>query len=92
MTDRFTVRNIVDKLIGPITPLGETNEDSVRYKNLEELCGLTHSFLTDIEMLRKYKNVPEHSRKKAGEYADDFLSEIALDFDLRNVGTEHEAD
>lgn len=35
MENKFTVVEIVENLIGKINPVGETNEDEIRFENLK---------------------------------------------------------
>ena len=72
----MTYHQIVMKLIGKVEPVGETETDSVRLGNLEELCGLMDKLLYDIILVAGQKDCPEYSRKKAGEFAYKYLQEI----------------
>jgi hypothetical protein len=55
---------IVNKLIGPIEPVGETTTDERRYENLKAQCELVEHLILDIQYVAK----------RAGEYADKFLT------------------
>lgn len=67
---------IINKLIGPINPVGETNTDNTRFENLKTQCELVQQL---VEQLRDtaiiYKDSVEFSVKRAGAYADSFLTE-----------------
>ena len=65
--------DVVRKLAGPIRPIGETREDESRYKNLEAIIDLVDLLLDDIEEVSINKSRQEHSMKKAGDRANDFL-------------------
>ena len=66
---------IVKKLIGYIDPVGETNIDDKRFENLKAMCELVNNLVTEIDEVSFYnKNKDEYSRKRAGEYANNFLA------------------
>ena len=67
---------IVKKLIGPIDPIGETNEDNDRYENLKEVTDLVDKLLFDIVQVALQKDRGEYSISRAGKFADEFLKEI----------------
>lgn len=46
MENKFTVVEIVENLIGKINPVGETNEDEIRFENLKLMCDLTNSLIS----------------------------------------------
>lgn len=70
----MTTFEIVMRLIGPIHPVGESNEDDERHKNLEDLCDLVINLMNEIKYVRDEKNRHEFSIKRAGERADKFLN------------------
>jgi len=72
----MTHEQIVQKLIGKIDPIGETNEDNRRYGNLEEMCTLVNKLLFQIHQVSKEKDNHQHSIKRAGQYAYQFLKEV----------------
>lgn len=66
---------IVKKLVGPINPVGETNEDDKRFENLQTMCELTNKLVAAIdEVAYENRDKVEHSLKKAADYAQDFLT------------------
>jgi len=69
----MTVYQIIAKLIGPIGPLGETNEDERRYKNLQHACEVTDALLVDIRDVAAHKISHQYSVRRAGECAASFL-------------------
>lgn len=69
-----TVYEVVTKLIGPIDPIGETNADDDRFDNLKELAILVDKLVYDIDAVIPNKRRAEFSMKRAGEYADNFLT------------------
>jgi len=70
------IYEVVKKLIGEIEPIGETNEDNKRYKNLEDIIKLTDKLIFDIEGVSIHKDRHEHSMKCAGKKASGFLKEL----------------
>lgn len=78
ITNRLTPYEIVNKIIGNTSPVGETNEDNIRLENLRQLCGLVEKLINDIEYVKRFKDSQEYSVKIAGEYAEDFLESIRL--------------
>ena len=76
MEKKFTVVEIVENLIGEINPVGETNEDEIRFENLKLMCDLTNSLISKIDNVSyENKDRQEHSIKRAAEYAERFLTE-----------------
>jgi len=66
--------DIVNKLVGKINPVGETNTDNERFENLKEMCKLVDNFIVEIDNVG-YENREsnEFSVKRAGEFATNFL-------------------
>lgn len=69
------LEEIVFRLTGEITPVGESREDAKRLENLHTLAGLMNELLLKMNDAAEYKNRAEHSMKLIGEQADKFLSE-----------------
>lgn len=68
------LHEIAKKLVGSITPIGESNTDDERFKNLKEMCGLVENLIMDIEdMAFANRDAHEFSVKRAKEYADKFI-------------------
>jgi hypothetical protein len=70
---------IVKKIVGPINPVGETNEDDRRFENLMVMTSLVDKLLTDIDTVGMEKTREEYSRKRAGEFADKFLTRMGIE-------------
>lgn len=71
----MTNTDVVKKLIGKITPVGETNTDNERFENLKAMCELVDNLITDIDdMAYMNKDSREFSVKRASEYASNFLT------------------
>ena len=68
----MTITDVVFKLIGKVKPVGESNEDSIRYENLQNLCLLTSDLIEQIKTIANSDSY-EYSNKKASELAKDFL-------------------
>ena len=73
------LHDVVKKLVGPINPIGETNEDGRRFENLKTMTDLVDRLLGDIDRVLSSKNRPEYSMKKAGEYADKFFDSLGIE-------------
>lgn len=69
----MTHTEIVKKLIGEITPIGETNTDNERFENLKAMCRLVNDLVVEIDNVAINLNRPEYSIKRAAEYAEKFL-------------------
>ncbi len=69
---------VVKKLTGSIYPVGEAHTDDDRFENLKEMAWLIERLLQDIHVVSESANRHEHSMKRAGEFAKDFLKEIGV--------------
>ncbi len=74
----MTLYEIVRKLNGPISAVGETNADNQRYENLVELTELVNLLLTDIDSAARSKNNHQASMAKIGKFASDFFDRIGI--------------
>lgn len=76
--DEGAVEQLVDvvyKLVGPVKPVGETNADNERYRNLKVLCALVEDLVTEIDGVAfMNKDRPEYSMQRTGKFAYDFLN------------------
>jgi hypothetical protein len=70
------IYDIVKKLIGNVVPIGDTNKDLQRYKNLEETIFLIEQLLQDINSVSSNKDCQEYSKAIAGKKAEQFLNEL----------------
>lgn len=71
--------DVVKKLIGNITPVGETNEDNKRFENLKEMCKLMEQIHIDLDDISyRYKDRHEFSIKRAVEYIDKFFDKTGI--------------
>ncbi len=71
----MTNYNVVTKLIGPICPVGETNTDEARLKNLKDMIELTDRLLFDIGVAATFYDRHEVSVARAGKQAAQFLKD-----------------
>ena len=70
----MTNYDVVKKLVGRITPVGETNTDDERFENLKALTHLVELLILDIDKVAcDYKDKEEFSVRRAGEFAYNFL-------------------
>lgn len=79
------IHDIVNKLVGNICPVGETNEDNKRFDNLKSHLELVYTLLNDINAVATFKDRLEYSMSRAGEKADKFLKDLPTEFE-RIVG------
>lgn len=68
--------DVIEKLIGPISPVGETNEDNRRFENLKEMTILIDKLLFDIHIVAMMNERSEFSIQRAGKYASKFLGDV----------------
>ena len=72
----MTNHDLVRKVIGPIHPVGESNEDSIRLENLKMMCDLVENLLYDIDdLICKNKDAYEASIKRSVERAKSFMND-----------------
>lgn len=72
----MTNLDVIKKIIGDISPCGDSGIDEKRYKNLKEMCDLVGELIIDIHNVSKSKESNEHSVRVMGLYADNFLNNI----------------
>jgi hypothetical protein len=70
------LKEVVLKLVGPINPIGETNEDNKRFENLKVIMELINDLIqyTD-DMAYSNKDHYEYSRKRASDYVYKYLTD-----------------
>lgn len=75
----MTHSEIVNKLIGKISPIGETNTDNERFENLKAMCDLVDGLITQIHaVVITNKDSYEMSCKTAADFAQKFLDGIIV--------------
>ena len=67
---------IVMKLIGPVQPVGETNADDARLKNIQALTELVDRLLGEIQTVAARCDDHRASVKAIGKHARSFLTEV----------------
>lgn len=75
----INLHEIVTRLVGPIEPIGDTRIDDERFENLKVMCDLTDKLLADIDAVIPGMERMEHSIKRAGIYANDFMMRLGID-------------
>ena len=48
------IHEIVKKLVGSITPIGETTTDNERFENLQVICNLVENLIMDLDDMVYY--------------------------------------
>jgi hypothetical protein len=69
--------DVVHKLLGPIEPIGESNEDDRRLKNLEATIEVVDRLLCDIGSAAQDADRVEHSMRVIGQRAKQFLADVS---------------
>lgn len=72
---------IVEKLTGPIQPVGESNADHERLKNIDKVIELTESLVDDLIQAAQNASRYEASMKAIGVRARTALHEIMDNID-----------
>lgn len=76
----MTNYDVVKKLIGNVTPIGDANIDNERFENLKSMCELIERLRDEIKATAYgCKDSREFSVKRAGEYADTFINDLCVD-------------
>lgn len=69
------LKEIVNKLVGEINPIGCASRDPERLENLKVMCDLVIDLVQEIQYISRDKDRYESSVKTIGQYADKFLRE-----------------
>ena len=67
---------IIKKLIGPINPIGESNQDTHRLNNIDATIEVVGELLSDIKWAANAQGSHEASVAKIGKRAQAFLDEL----------------
>lgn len=70
------IKQIVDKLIGEIKPIGSSEYDSQCLENIEEYIELFDTMFFDLLEIAKDKNSPFSSVSKVGHRSNESMSMI----------------
>lgn len=76
MTNKFTLEEMVMRVVGPIEPIGETHTDKDRLQNLENLLGLVDGLVFKIYQLQWFADRPEAAVAKIGKRARRFMDDL----------------
>ena len=75
----MTNYDVVKKLIGPIRPVGESNEDTKRLENLKAMCQLMEEIHTAIDAVAyDFRDDKQGSVKACQDYASKFLDKLGI--------------
>jgi len=73
------IHEIVKKLVGDISPVGETNEDNKRFENLKIMGDLVESLLSDMDdIVYRKSNNQEYSIKRAVDFVIKFMDDMGI--------------
>lgn len=75
------IREVMNKYIGSIEAVGETNTDGRRFSNLQVLEDVLYHIVEDIGKESLNTKRYEWSMKNSGEYAVSILEEIRANID-----------
>jgi hypothetical protein len=84
MSIALTPEQVVLRIIGPITPVGETYADSERLFNLETLIKTVDALICEIERVSLSASRPEASVQAIGHRANKYLRDLQLDLAERD--------
>lgn len=70
------LKDVVLKLIGPIMPIGETNEDEDRLENLRQFIKLVDALVEEMNDIAGNAERAEYSMSRAGKMAEKFLVDL----------------
>ena len=75
----MSLEEILKKLCGKIEPVGETNEDERRFKNIQNYYEILCFTVTQLTFASKYKDRKEYSMQKIGKECFEILEEFGLE-------------
>jgi hypothetical protein len=73
MSQTFSILELIDRLIGPIVPIGDPTEDDLRLENLRKLAVLSENLLAQLAALAENRVNDPIFLRRAGEEAHDCL-------------------
>ena len=75
----MSLHEVVKKLVGPISPVGETNEDNRRFENLKVTADLVDSLLSEMDdIVYRKSNNQEYSIKRAVDFVIKFMDDMGI--------------
>ncbi len=75
--EKENILEVVHKLVGKVSPCGESGVDAERLENMKNLIWIMdqiHSKVDDIAY--RFKDSPYASERRIGVYADEFLKDF----------------
>lgn len=70
---------VVKKLIGDISPKGDSSRDKQILENMKMMCNLVDRLLTDIDDIAyRNRDCHQHSIKEIVEYANNFYTNLGI--------------
>jgi hypothetical protein len=69
----LTTHDIVQKIIGPVSPVGDSAVDATRLENLRDLCALVDGLIFDIQLIAEATDDHLASVKAAKDLAASYL-------------------
>lgn len=72
------LNDVVRKLVGPISPVGDTQLDEERFENLKTLTALISDLLGAVDDVAANACRTEFSMKRAGLHASRFFDELGI--------------
>ena len=75
--DAALCSTVVEKLIGRVDPVGDTNIDNERFLNILTLEALLDNQIDTMYAIARYSNSPYASMSRAGEEAVRWFEELA---------------
>lgn len=74
--ENMNLHEMVMRIIGPISPIGDSAVDEGRFANLEYAIDLANRLMFDIDCVARKCGSDLASVKKAGRRAKKFLAEV----------------
>lgn len=71
-----TIVEVIDRLIGPVSPVGETHIDKCREQNLKVMIAVATALCEGIKRTAEYRNDYRHSVKTIGQRAQASCDEL----------------
>ena len=80
MSEDLEYFTIIEKLIGPIEPVGDSDVDRIRLKNLEQYTNLIDKMLVEVDSIASsYKDHHQSSLSVAGEHCSKFMDSLGIE-------------
>ena len=70
------IEEILERLLGKIQPTGESREDEIRYKNIENYKKALNFIMSSLEKASLYSDKPQYSMQKIGKKCEKFLRDF----------------